>query len=94
MSQAYGAGVDPSRPSTVTTLYPLSSLTVQALTGQSITGVFNPDGTFISGGLSGPVGVPQFSGPGASLGLGNGPFGGGKILATFSCNGQNGLTQG
>lgn len=64
------------------------------MTGQSITGVFNQDGTFVSGGPSGPFVVPQFSGPGASLEIANGPNGGGKILATFSCNGQNGLTQG
>lgn len=53
LSQAYGAGVDPSRPSTVTTLFPLSSLTVQALTGQNNAGVFMPDGTFVTGGTTG-----------------------------------------
>jgi len=53
LSQAYGAGVDPTKPSTVSTLYPLSSLTIQALTGQSPSGVFNPDGTFVTGGASG-----------------------------------------
>jgi hypothetical protein len=46
LSQAYGAAVDPTKPSNVTTLYPLSLLTTQALTGQSIYGVFNSDGTF------------------------------------------------
>ncbi len=101
LSQAYGAGVDPSKPSSVSTLYPLSSLTLQALTGQSTSGVFNPDGTFVTGvptglgGNSAPAGAPQFNGPNASpLGIGNGPYGGGKILGTFSCSGGSGLTQG
>lgn len=60
LSQAYGAGVDPTKPSTVSTLYPLSSLTIQALTGQSPSGVFNPDGTFVTGGAagSGPATFP------------------------------------
>lgn len=48
LSSAYGAGVDPSRPSTASYLYPLSVITIEAITGQSQTGVFNADGTFVS----------------------------------------------
>ena len=47
LSQAYGAGVDPTRPSTVTYLYPLSVVTIEAITGQSEIGVFNADGEFV-----------------------------------------------
>ena len=106
LSQAYGAGVDPTKPSTVTTLYPISGLTLQALTGQSSSGVFNPDGTFVTGGFSNgansattfpvgsqPAGGVIVAGPGAP-----GVYGGGKIptnfLSSFSCNGGSGLTQG
>jgi hypothetical protein len=97
LSQAYGAGVDPTKPSTVTTLYPISGLTIQALTGQSTSGVFNPDGTFVSGGLvNGVNSATTF--PGTTPVIGNGPFGGGRIpqdfLSSFSCNSSNGLTQG
>lgn len=86
LSQAYGAGVDPTKPSTVTTLYPISGLTLQALTGQSSAGVFNPDGTFVTGGFSTggnnpttfPVGS-QAGGAGSPNGAfgaaGNGPYG-------------------
>ena len=48
LSNAYGAGVDPSKPSTVSFLYPLSVVTIEAITGQNPAGVFNPDGTFVS----------------------------------------------
>ncbi len=48
LSNAYGAGVDPSRATTVSYLYPLSLTTIEAITGQSETGVFNADGTFVS----------------------------------------------
>ena len=47
LSQAYGAGVDPTKPSTVSYVYPLSVITMQALTGQSEVGVFNADGEFV-----------------------------------------------
>lgn len=46
LSQAYGAGVDPTKPKTVSYLYPLSVITVEAITGQSEVGVFNADGSF------------------------------------------------
>lgn len=52
LSQAYGAGVDPTKPSTVSTLYPISTLTLQAITGQSSAGIFNTDGTFVPGGFN------------------------------------------
>lgn len=80
LSQAYGAGVDPSRASTLSALYPLGLTTIQALTGQSTTGVFNPDGSFTQGRVpvtAGSQGVPNTFG-----------------LANFSCNGVSGLTQG
>lgn len=86
LSQAYGASVDPTKPSTVSSLYPLSSLTVQALTGQSNSGIFNPDGSFTgsqNGALNGLSGLP-----GRATGSGSNP------LSSFSCNGQSGLTQG
>lgn len=96
LSQAYGAGVDPTKPSTVTTLYPISGLTLQALTGQSSSGVFNPDGTFITGGLSSGVNTATtlpYGGP-----VGGAPYGGGNLpaggLGTFSCNSPNGIVQG
>jgi hypothetical protein len=91
LSQAYGAGVDPTKPSTVSTLYPLSSLTIQALTGQSPSGVFNPDGTFVTGGSSqsGPATFPSggFGFPGSQNspfpGTAGGPGGAGGPGATF-----------
>ena len=104
LSQAYGAGVDPTKPSTVTTLYPISGLTLQALTGQSSSGVFNPDGTFVTNGFSSGANTPTtlpassqtnviYAGPNST-----GQYGGGKIpagfLSTFSCNSGNGLIQG
>lgn len=46
LSQAYGAGVDPTKPSTVSYLYPLSVVTLEAITGKSQIGIFNPDGSF------------------------------------------------
>lgn len=67
------------------------------MTGQSTAGVFNPDGTFVTGAFVNgintattyPSGVPS---------AGNAPYGGGKIpsdfLAQFSCNSGSGLTQG
>ena len=98
LSQAYGAGVDPTKPSTVTTLYPISGLTVQALTGQSTSGVFNPDGTFVQGvPINGINTVTTYPGTGAPV-IGNAPYGGGNIpqnfLAQFNCNSGDGLTQG
>ena len=48
LSQSYGAGVDLARPSTVSYLYPLSVVTIEAITGKSEVGIFNPDGTFRS----------------------------------------------
>lgn len=98
LSQAYGAGVDPTKPSTVTTLYPISGLTLQALTGQSASGVFNPDGTFVTGGLTSGVNTATTFPVSGSGQIGNAPYGGGNIpagfLSSFSCNGSNGLTQG
>lgn len=35
LSNAYGAGVDPSRPGTASFLYPLSVVTIEAITGES-----------------------------------------------------------
>ena len=46
LSQAYGAGVDPTKPSTVSFLHPLSVVTLEAITGKSQIGIFNPDGSF------------------------------------------------
>ncbi len=92
LSQAYGAGVDPTKPSTVTTLYPISGLTLQALTGQSSAGVFNPDGTFVTGGFStgsnNPTTLPLGSqSTGGALGAtGSSPYG--------LTNGSNGLYGG
>lgn len=98
LSQAYGAGVDPTKPSTVTTLYPISGLTIQALTGQSASGVFNPDGTFVTGGLVNGVNSATTFPGGSAISVGNAPYGGGSIpsnfLSSFSCNAGNGLTQG
>lgn len=95
LSQAYGAGVDPTKPSTVTSLYPLSALTVQALTGQSTSGVFNPDGSFTAGSqngaISGPAVFPGTGVPVRTTGTGVPSTTG---LSNFSCNGQSGLTQG
>lgn len=48
LSRAYQAGVDPARPSTVSTLYPLSVSTLETLVQQSTVGVFNPDRTFVA----------------------------------------------
>lgn len=102
LSQAYGAGVDPARPSTVSTLYPLSALTLQALTGQSTSGVFNPDGSFVPGvanginGISGPSVSPfvPASGNGNGNGSGNGNGNGSGVLDSFSCAGGSNLTRG
>ncbi len=98
LSQAYGAGVDPTKPSTVTTLYPISGLTLQALTGQSTAGVFNADGTFVTGGTTNGVNTATTFPLAGSGQIGNAPYGGGNIpanfLSSFSCNGSNGLTQG
>ena len=52
LSSAYGAGVDPARAGTVTTMFPLSTLTLSAVSGASESGVFNPDGTFIPGSVT------------------------------------------
>lgn len=82
LSSAYGVGVDPTKPSSVTTLYPLSTLTIEALTGHSQAGVFNPDGTFVS----------------SSNLSGSAPYGGAAItesyLATHSCGTSNNVVQG
>lgn len=43
LSRAYGAGVDPSKPSTVSTVYPLSVATLQTLVAQGTTGILNAD---------------------------------------------------
>jgi len=86
LSSAYGAGVDPSRPSTVSTLYPLSALTLQALTGQSTSGIFNPDGSFVPGFAEN--GISGTSGPAVS------PAAQRAVLGNFGCDGSNGLTKG
>ena len=82
LSSAYGAGVDVTKSSSVTTLYPLSILTLEAITGQSQAGVFNPDGTFVT----------------STNASGSGPFGGGNIpasyLAQFTCSGSGNIAQG
>lgn len=54
LSRAYQAGVDPARPSTVSTLYPLSVSTLEVLVKQNSVGIFNPDNSYTSpiGGLS------------------------------------------
>lgn len=49
--ETYGTGVDPTKPSNVATLYPISGLTIQAITGQSTSEVFNFDRNFVAGGL-------------------------------------------
>ena len=43
LSRAYEVGVDPSKPSTVSTVYPLSVATLQTLVAQGSTGILNPD---------------------------------------------------
>lgn len=82
LSSAYGVGVDPTRPASVTTLYPLSTLTLEALTGQSQAGVFNPDGSFVS----------------STSTSGSAPFGGASIpesyLASYSCGTSSNVVQG
>lgn len=72
LSTAYGAGVDPARPSTVTTLYPLSTLTINAITGGSGLNSFGcqPSGQVVTG-----SGVVQSVNPGyITINTGNGPM--------------------
>lgn len=72
------------------------------MTGQSTSGVFNPDGSFTSGtsngGISGPAvyptsaaGTSGASGPNSVSGTGsNGVNGGRNALANFQCGGNSG----
>lgn len=82
----------------MTTLYPISGLTIQAITGQSTSGVFNPDGNFVTGGLNNGINTATTFPGSAAVSIGNAPYGGGNIpadfLSSFSCNSGNGLTQG
>lgn len=95
LSQAYGASVDPTKPSTVSSLYPLSTLTIQALTGQSTSGIFNPDGSFTTGSQSGTISGPAvFPGTGVPVKTTGSTVTSAYPLSNFSCNGQSGLTQG
>lgn len=53
LSRAYRAGVDPARPDTVTSLYPLSTVTLNTLVNQSRAGLvnYNPSYSAPSGNL-------------------------------------------
>lgn len=46
LSRAYQAGVDPSRPSTVSAVFPLSVVTLETLVAQSKTGLVNVDSSY------------------------------------------------
>ena len=43
LSRAYQAGVDPARPETVSSVYPLSVITLEALINRNPQGVINPN---------------------------------------------------
>lgn len=64
------------------------------MTGQSTSGVFNPDGSFTTGSQTGAISGPAvFPGTGVPVKTtGTGVTANG--LSNFSCNGQTGLTQG
>lgn len=53
LSRAYGAGVDPARSSTLTSLYPLSSTTLNTLVSRTSAGLVNPTSGYTapSGGI-------------------------------------------